>query len=121
MIVPDIQGVDKGLKDAPMHAAALIRLERMARNMPILKLEMGYVSSNIGRIYLFWGEDGLGTHHGGWGIRIGDQDIGRTMEFKKGVTPDLLKQTLITDALGFAEMSYDRHMHDEGWWSSGRA
>ncbi|RJR37222.1 MAG: hypothetical protein C4576_23025 [Desulfobacteraceae bacterium] len=113
--------IDKGLQDAPMNSVALIRLERMSRNMPVRKLHMEFAPSKLGRIYLAWGEDGLGTYHGMWGIGIGDQAVARSLEFKKDTSVDSIRDALILDALGFAQMAYDRHMHDEGWWSSGRA
>lgn len=80
-----------------MEESALIRLERIARNLPVRKLAMHSIEAEHGVIYFAHGEAGDGTIHGVWGYK----NIARTLDFKSGTKIDMVRQVLVNDAAGF--------------------
>ena len=82
-----------------MEGVTLERLERMARNMPVGKLVMHSIDSELGVIYFAYGYDVHGKIHGIWG----HCDIGRTLEFKKDTDIETVRQVLVNDAVGHIE------------------
>ncbi len=79
-----------------MQSVELVILERIARNMPVRRIEMGSVETKIGPVYIAWGEKD-GVIHGVWGCH----GLAQTMEFKKGSDEDHAKVALIATALQF--------------------
>ncbi len=79
-----------------MEARELTILERIARNLPIMKVNYGRTDSEYGTIYFAWGQDASGKQHGVWGLR----GMGRTIEFKLGTSSKKVRQVLTLDAHG---------------------
>ena len=88
---------------------SLVRLERIARNLPIASdLEMIRVPTRFGDVFIAYGTDGVGTYHGVWGLR----DIGRTISFSAGVPETKVKQMLLDDADWFGTLCAERGIYD---------
>ncbi len=87
-----------------MDNTALEKLERILRNLPITNPRMERVEGEFGVIYFGYGEAADGTPHGVWG----SLDYGRTLEFEKGTSVDLVKQALVDDALGFIALCHEK-------------
>jgi len=79
-------------------------LERIARNLPTIKLKFGQVKTDRGPIYFAWGNDYAGRYYGVWGgdVVVDEEthSIARDLEFKNGTTEKDVRQTLIDDAYG---------------------
>lgn len=87
-----------------MEQESLVRLERIARNLPIGRLSMCRMDSSTGEIFFAYGRANDGVIHGVWGCR----DIGRTLEFKKGTKIKEVKQVLVNDAAGHIGQLIDK-------------
>lgn len=97
-----------------MGSPELEKLERIARNMPILsKIELAAAQSDHGMIYMAWGADAKGVYLGLWGAR----GFGRTVEFKPEVrNPELVRNALMADAAEVLAGIKEAGMLHKGWW-----
>lgn len=96
-----------------MESVELERLERIARNLPIVSpLEMGHADTDLGVVYMAWGRDGAGRYHGVWGCR----GVARTVQFNDLATPETIKQLLMDDAYWFTKEQHKRGMLEKGFW-----
>ena len=94
-----------------MNTESLIKLERIARNLPITDVVMERTEFEHGEIFLAYGQDGNGQYHGVWGCR----QWGRPVEFAKGVTEKQVKQALVDDAVDFVALSVEKGLvHGSG-------
>lgn len=87
-----------------MEPIELERLERMARNMPVEKIQMKRIEHDEDEIFFAYGSAPSGEIHGIWGYR----GIARTMEFKKDTTVEDVRQALVNDAAGTIERWIDK-------------
>jgi len=91
-----------------MEDIAMIRLERIARNLIDSDLRMERVEDNNGNIYFAHGLDAKGTIVGVWGYC----GIARDMEFAKDTSIEDVRQALINDAAGMIELMAERGLLD---------
>lgn len=100
-----------------MKGKTLAKLERIARNLPIVTpLTMVRSPCEHGEVYMAYGRDAEERFHGVWGIN----DVGQPVEFKPDATEKDVQSVLYGSAVWWASECAKRHMYDEGWWQSGR-
>jgi hypothetical protein len=100
-----------------MDAPTLQKLERIARNMPIVgHLTMVRKDCDHGEVYMALGRDGDGMLHGIWGVH----SVARTVDFKPEADEEDALNILFQDATAWANECAKRGIYDEGWWKSGR-
>jgi len=105
-----------------MNEVARIRLERVARNMPIVgSPKFRRAKAGNYEVLMAFGRSKEGNWLGVWGAEIGTQGIGRTSEAGALVTEKRFIQGMFDDAVWFCKEADKRHMMDEGWWTSARA
>ncbi len=110
-----------------METASLVRLERVARNLPIFpgSLHMGRVETAFGRIYLAIGRGMSETYppvawHGVYGFDYGgDKGVGRVGEVRGDLSLREAQQEFVDDALWFMRAMHEREMHDPSFRLNG--
>jgi len=85
-----------------LEPSALVRLERIAHNLPVADLAMRSVEAERGLIFFAYGTAGDGVIHGIWGYK----NIGRTLELKSGTEMATVQQVLIEDAANMVDQLY---------------
>ena len=93
-----------------MEASDLVILERMNRNYPCKRLNMGRVDGEYGSIFLAWGKDTTGCYFGSWGY----MGVARFLEAKPKAKLKMFKEILLRDAEGFISELVHHHMIKEG-------
>ena len=95
-------------------------LERVARRLPVKSVRFEKSKFEEHDVYMAYGR-GEGDHwYAIWGLRVGTQTVARSAIFGNALTRDQVRQALFDDAVWFHKQADKRHMHDEGWWTSGR-
>ena len=101
-----------------MDGDSLTRLERVARNTPIVgALRMRSVETDFGTVYMAYGRAKDENWHAVWGLR----GIGRVCGFGYGLSEKQVQQNLLDDAAMFHEMADKREMWDKGFFGAGRS
>ena len=100
-----------------METSDLVILERIARNFPVKRINMGRVEGDYGIVYLAWGRDATGVYHGIWG----HMGVARTFESTKGAKLKKFKEIMLRDAEGFIEELRKIEMIREGQFHAGHA
>lgn len=104
-----MQGTTRGMSALDLH-----KLERIARNFPIVTpLEMEYEDTPHGTVYLAYARDGNGKYHGIWGAN----GVAHTVEFKPEATQQDVRFVLLADAQEYCDLAAERGMFDDGWWN----
>jgi len=110
-----------------MESPSLVRLERIARNLPILPgtLHMGKVETAWGTVYIALGK-GPGYNyqpmawHGVYAFDYGGQKgMGRLGEASGSLTLQEAQQEFLNDAVWFQQAMHERDMHDESFKLNG--
>jgi hypothetical protein len=91
-----------------MKEEALVKLERIANNLPIKSPTLERIDGDFGEIYFAYGEDARGIPHGVWGY----MEWGRPLEFKKGTPKKWVRQALVDDAAGFIALCHEKGLLD---------
>ena len=101
-----------------MDGDSLARLERVARNLPIVgNVKMRSVDAAFGTVYIAYGRAADMNWHGVWGLR----GIGRICGFGYGLAEKQVQQNLLDDAAVFHDMADKREMWDKGFFGAGRS
>jgi len=84
-----------------MEDVSLERFERIARNAIQKNLKMERVELNEGIVYFAHGLNAEGTLVGTWASDIiSGRDVARIHEFEPDTSLDMVRQALVTDAVG---------------------
>ena len=111
----EVQRAEQASPD--MGTAALTRLERIARNLPATRMDLGKAEAPFGTVYLAWGRDPEMRWHGVWGLR----GMARICGFGPSYTAKDVQQLMVDDAAAFYQMADKRNMWDEGFWRAGHS
>ena len=84
-------------------------VERIVRNMPIVKPRFMEFDSDLGKIYIGMGTDAKGTYHGAWAVLRGP-GFCRTLHFDPDQSEQACINTLKQDALGAMELLNDHDL-----------
>ena len=105
-----MKGTTKGMSQADLE-----KLERIARNCPIVTpLEMERQNTEFGEVFMAYAQDAEDAYHGVWGVN----GVARLLYFQPGVGPEQVQKELFGDALWYAKLAAARGMFDEGWWNA---
>ena len=110
-----------------METPSLVRLERVARNLPIWPgtLHMGKVETQWGTVYLAIGRGNGHTFppvawHGVYGFDYGGQKgMGRIGEIAGNLSLREAQQHFLDDACWFLQAMHERQMHDSSFKLNG--
>lgn len=106
-----------------MDTAALERLERIARNLPVMPgtMHLGKVETALGPVYLALGR-GTGTTYlpiAWYGVYAfdygGHKGMGRLAEVSGRLSLKQAQQQLLDDAFWFMQEMEKRHMNDQSY------
>ena len=108
-----------------MEAAEFVRLERIAKNLPVWPgtLKLGYVETEHGPVYMAVGrghtkEPGFGPvcWHGVYAINYGEiKGMARTAQIPGKVSLKEAQEVLVNDAFWFLEQMALRQMNDRSY------
>ena len=110
-----------------MDTASLVRLERIARNLPIMRgtMHMGKVETILGTVYIALGK-GSGFNfppiawHGVYAFDYGgEKGMGRLGEAAGTLTLQEARQHFLDDAVWFMQRMHERGMQDQSFKLNG--
>lgn len=95
-----------------MESASLVKLERIARNLPLKNMKMIRAETDIAEVFMAYGTMPDGRYAGLYGTGLNGHDLGQIGEFPEGFTEQQVRQDLINQAYEYLLLAKPRGLLD---------